>query len=366
MNFRDLVELDRSRVLRAADTYLAVAPSTITDFPAPRSAGGPHDFYSEGDYWWPDPAHPDGPYIQRDGQTNPDNFVAHRRALFGMCIGVPALAAAWRITKDSRYASHAARHLRAWFVDPRTRMNPSLTYAQAIKGVTTGRGIGIIDTVHLAEVTKAIPFLEKSGALSSGDAAGVHTWFAEYLRWISTSKNGLDEKAAENNHGTCWAVQAAAFALLLNDRPMLAEMRRRYKEVFVPGQMAGDGGFPRELKRTKPYGYSLFNLDAMATLCQLTSTPDDDLWKFTYPDGRGMHKAVAFLFPYIEDKKRWPFAHDVMYWDDWPVRSPSLLFGGMAYDERRWLDVWKSLNANPTTEEVLRNLPVRQPLLWVE
>ena len=35
-------------------------------------------------------------------------------------------------------------------------MNPHLLYAQAIKGRFTGRSIGIIDTLHLVEVARAI------------------------------------------------------------------------------------------------------------------------------------------------------------------------------------------------------------------
>ncbi len=131
---------ERKRVIDPADRYLREAPVTITAFPAKRSAGGPHDFFSEGDYWWPDPAHPDGPYIRRDGESNPDNFVDHRHALVRLSVEVPALTAAWKLTSDDRYAAHARRHLRAWFADPSTRMTPSLEYSQAIHGIATGRG----------------------------------------------------------------------------------------------------------------------------------------------------------------------------------------------------------------------------------
>ena len=155
----DVAAFDRARVIQAADSYLNDKPVTVTASHSPRSAGGLHDFFSEGDYWWPDPKNPDGPYIQRDGMTNPDNFVAHRQALMRLSVEVPALAAAWKITRDRRYADRAALHLRAWFVDDATRMNPNLEYAQAIHGRFTGRGTGIIDTIHLVEVARAIEVL---------------------------------------------------------------------------------------------------------------------------------------------------------------------------------------------------------------
>ena len=362
----DVKQLDRNRVLKVADGYLKEEPVTVTAASSPRSAGGKHDFFSEGDYWWPDPANPDGPYIQKDGMTNPDNFVAHRHAMVRMSRIVAALTAAHRITGDAKYADHAIKHLKAWFVDDATKMNPHLLYAQAIKGRHTGRGIGIIDTLHLIEPARAAQLLEKSGHLKGDDLAGMKKWFADYLTWMTTHKYGIDEMNAQNNHGTCWVAQVAAFASFTGDEEKLALCRKRYKEVLLPDQMADDGSFPRELKRTKPYGYAIFNADAMATVCHILSTKDDNLWAFETPDGKSMRKGVAWLYPYIADKSKWPYKQDVMYWDQWPVRSPVLLFGGLAYDQQQWLDTWKTLEANPTNEEVLRNLPIREPVLWVD
>ncbi len=52
---------DRARVLRNAAKYLKDKPVTVTAAHSPRSAGGLHDFFSEGDYWWPDPKIPMAP-----------------------------------------------------------------------------------------------------------------------------------------------------------------------------------------------------------------------------------------------------------------------------------------------------------------
>src|SRR5260370_29238486 len=150
----DLIAIERDRVLKAAGRYLKEEPVTVTTASSPRSAGGTHDFFSEGDYWWPDPKNPDGPYIQRDGMSNPENFDEHRQYLMRLSVQAPALAAAFRISGDRKYAAHAVKHLRAWFIDDATRMNPDLQYAQAIHGRFTGRGTGIIDTIHLVELAR--------------------------------------------------------------------------------------------------------------------------------------------------------------------------------------------------------------------
>ena len=362
----DVAAFDRARVLKAARLYLSEPPVTVTASRSTRSAGGAHDFFSEGDYWWPDPQNPMGPYVQRDGMTNPDNFVGHRRALLRLSVQVPALAAAWRLTGEARYARHAALHLRAWFLDPSTLMSPHLEYAQAIQGRTKGRGVGIIDTIHLVEVARAVEVLEGSRALTPAEVAGVKKWFADYLHWMTTSTNGREEREAKNNHGTCWVMQVAAFAHLTKNQELLDYCRARFRAVLVPNQLAADGSFPQELRRTKPYGYSLFNLEALATICQILSTQRDDLWKFELPDGRGMRKALEYMAPFIRDKKAWPLGPDVMYDAEWPMRQSSLIFAGLALGRPDYIELWQRLPADSTVEEVVRNFFIRQPVLWVE
>src|SRR5262249_44280537 len=118
-------------------------------------------------------------------------------------------------------------------------------------------------------------------------------------------------------------------------------------------------------ERTKPYGYSLFNLDAMATIAQILSTPTDNLWTFDLPDGRGMRRALAFMAPFIEDKSRWRRPRDVQYFDEWPMRHASLLFGGSALERADYLALWSRLKPDSEVEEVVRNFFIRQPTLWL-
>jgi hypothetical protein len=365
---REVAHIDRDRILRAANEYLAQPPITITASSSPRSHGGKHDYFSEGDYWWPDPKNPNGPYIRRDGYSDPANFNDHREALIRLSLQVPALTAAAMVTGDKRYAQHAALHLRAWFLDPATRMNPSLDYAQAIWGVTPGRGTGVIDTLHLIEVSRAARHLGKQNIFTDAEFAGIRDWFAQYLDWMSTSKNGKEEEAAKNNHGTCWVAQAAAFAAFTGNQDAMALCRDRFKNNIMPDQLAPNGSFPLELARTKPYSYSLFDLDVLAIVCEIASAPDnspDNLWQFTLPNGNRYQKAVDFMFPFIQDKSKWPYAHDVEYFDDLPNRQPSLLFAGLAYREPKYIALWRTLPPDPKTAEIVRNFPVRQPLLWV-
>ncbi|NDA61547.1 MAG: alginate lyase, partial [Chitinophagia bacterium] len=174
---------------------------------------------------------------------------------------------------------------------------------------------------------------------------------------------GQTEKKAENNHGTCWLMQVSCFARFTNNDTLIAKCRQEFEKI-LEAQMDSNGSFPRELKRTKPYGYSLFNLDAFATLCQLLSTPQRNYWNFQTTGGKSIQKGIAFLYPFVQDKSAWPYPRDVMYWDNWPVAHPFLLFGGIGLNQESWITTWKKLDHAPDELEVIRNLPVRHPLIW--
>ena len=364
-NPNELDQGEKDIILAKAESYFKEMPVTVANAYCDRSAGGLHDFYSEGDYWWPDTLNPDGPYIRRDGLSNPNNFSNHRHAMVSLSQIIGTYAAAYTLTKDDLFVEKSLIHLNAWFVDTASLMNPNMLYAQAIKGRVTGRGIGLIDAIHLAEVARGIKVLSSSDAMDDATEKNLKAWFASFLKWMTTHQYGVDEMNTENNHATCWVLSAASFADLVNDEDKLQFCRKRFKEVLLPNQMAEDGSFPREINRTKPYGYSLFNIDAMTTVAQILSTPEDNLFEFVATNGRQLKMGIEFIYPYIKDKETWPHEHDVLFWEDWPVRHPALYFAGEAYDINDYTQLFFSLKPEQSKPEVLRNLPIRNPIIWM-
>jgi len=358
-------EKEQNYIVEKATNYLDSLPVSVTASVCERSVGNKHDFYSEGDYWWLDPENPEGQYIRKDGQTNPENFVAHRLAMIRLSQIVGMQTSAYLLTGDNKFAEATLKHLEAWFVNSETRMNSSLNYVQAIKGRVTGRGIGIIDAIHLVEVARSIEILENNNAIPQKSLTEIKNWFGEFVTWLTTHQYGIDEMNAKNNHGTCWVMQVGAFARLTENTEVLELCRNRFKTILLPNQMGEDGSFPLEVVRTKPYGYSLFNLDAFMTCAEILSVENDNLYEFSTPDGKNMKLGAEFLFPYVKDKSSWPYKPDVMYYDEWPVRHPFLLFAGKAYDNQEFISTWQKLEGYPKTGEVLRNLPIRNPLIWL-
>lgn len=359
------VDVLKDSTIQIANRNILEEPITVTASHSPRSTGGIHDFYSEGDYWWPDSSNLDGPYVRRDGLTNPDNFADHRQAMVRLSEIVGNLTSAYLISEDTTYAEAAIRHLVAWFVDDSTKMNPNLLYAQAIKGRHTGRGIGIIDAIHLMEVVQAVRVLEQAGRIDAIKLETIKTWFADFVSWLTTHPYGLDEMVHPNNHGTCWNMQVGLYALFTQNDSILTLCRENYRNTLLPNQMAADGSFPLELERTKPYGYALFNLDAMVMNCLILSDSANNLWTYTSPKGVGIKQGLNYMQPYVADKAQWPLPPDVMYWDNWPVAHPSYLFGGDYFDQSDWIELWKNNKHFLEVGEVKRNVPIRNPLLWL-
>jgi Alginate lyase len=340
-------------VAAAAGHAMTEGPFSVMDKPVAPPSGDKHDYMSRATYFWPDPSKPDGlPYIRHDGQTNPENRKITDHEEFGrMCETSRALALAWYFTGKAEYANRAALVLRTWFLDPATKMNPNLEFAQAIMGVNTGRGTGLIDTRPLVDAIDAAGLLEGSSAWTSANQQGLHDWFAQYLHWMRTSKNGMDEDAAKNNHGNWYDVQITSMALFVGDRALAVDTLERVKTRRIAVQIEPDGRQPLELARTKAWGYSNMSLDA---LCRLATFGDEvgvDLWNFKTADGRSIRAAIDFLVPYAAGKKQWDYQEIAGFHADALV--PVLLRASLAYHDPNYAALAQQIASNRDDVETL-------------
>ena len=297
-------EIARILLKRECDRLMESPLRSIVDIPAPNCpSGDPHDYYSEAPYWWPNPDNPDGPYVQHDGRRNPNRFTAHH-GLTGHASGHALMLAIGACYLDEpAYAKRAVEHLWHFFVNEDTRMNPHLEYAQAIHGICHGRSIGIIDSSCFIEAVQAAWYLEFMGY--TDEMEPVRQWFRAYLHWLNTSKNGLGEKNYTNNHASWWHTQAAAYAAFCQDIELLDEIYERFTTALLDVQMAEDGSFPAELRRTNSYSYSLYNLRALSLLCEIAHQNGTDLWHKESEKGNSMTKAFAFMKPYLFNAFKW-------------------------------------------------------------
>lgn len=307
---RDPAVIPAWEALRA-EAYKALGASrfsVVDKAPAPPS-GDKHDYMSQAPYFWPDPARPAGlPYIRKDGRRNPEiDRITDHRAIDGLVANTQMLGLAYFFSGDEKYAAKAASLVRAFYLDPATRMNPNLSYAQFIPGVNTGRGIGLIETRGFTRVIDAVGLIAGSAAWTPVDERGLREWFGAFLAWMQTSANGQAEAAAKNNHGTYYDLQIVSFALFLDRGALAAEILEGAKQKRIALQIEPDGKQPLELARTNAWSYSTGNLDGLTELATLGDRAGVDLWHFTTPDGRSLRRALLFLAPFSLDGRPWPY-----------------------------------------------------------
>jgi hypothetical protein len=291
-----------------AEKSLSAGPFSVVNKDATPPSGDKHDYMSLAPYWWPNRDTPDGlPYVHRDGERNPEIYkTPNRRDLGEFTDTLETLSLGYYFTGEERFAERATLLLRTWFIDPQTRMNPNFQYAQAIRGINTGRGLGLIESRLFTKVVDAVGLLANSKSWTSDDQRAIESWFSQYLQWMQSSDNGRAESRAENNHGTYYDVQIATFALFLGNRQLAIDVLEAAKTKRIAFQIEPDGRQPLELVRTKAWSYSLGNLHGLMSLARLGEHVDVDLWNYRSADGRSIRAALDYLLPFGVGDKEWP------------------------------------------------------------
>lgn len=332
--------------LRADKALLTPLRSVVNKTLTPPS-GSKNDYMSMGPYWWPNPATASGlPYVQRDGQINPEAKGDALDSLPMVRMGDDCLdlALAYRFTGDVRYATKAAEVIRAWFLTSATRMNPSLRFAQGIPGVVEGRGTGLLDTRYLWMVMDSMALI--GPALTPAEAQGMRKWFAEYTRWFETSDLGQDEAAAKNNHGMFYDMQLVALWLFLGETERARERVFNAQTTRFAAQIDKNGLMPLELARTRPYHYHTFTLEAATQLARfgqvISATPNPegqwqasdsrckppqlhiqcplDLWNVTI-DGKSLRGVLDTVAEVVVNPSAWKYPTEL---ETAPVLAPAL------------------------------------------
>ena len=333
--------LDAVRRLRAeAEKRLHEGPWTVTSERPKDLDLDIHDYYSEAPYWWPDPANPTGPYIRKDGLTNPSRFQANKAALNAMCDSVFSLGTAAYLLDDPRYGKRAALVIRAWFINPQTRMNPDLEHAQAIRGSSNGRSAGVLDGRVFIQAIQGMEFLANTGAWDTKDQKAVREWFTEYLHWLTHSKPGTDEKHSGNNHASWWTAQVAAVASFAEDTATEQMAFGFYRDSVFPLQIRKDGSAPREEARTRSLSYSSFNAEAFSMVCRIAQVRGADLWTVRTRDGATLSAVIDYLMPYLKEPDKWRKEQIAAYQSDGAF---FLAFAGMGLKKPEYVELFRTL-----------------------
>ncbi|SFZ80739.1 Alginate lyase [Devosia enhydra] len=308
----------REALVSAAEEALARGPYAVVDKTSLPPSGDRHDYWHPAPYWWPNPDSADGlPLVRRDGERipgselySPESERYDRTRLQRLFDDTILLALAARVTGEQRFAGHARGLIHRWFIDPDTRMNPHLLYAQWMpeRPSDVRLGFGIIEMKDLYFFLDAVRLLDADGALPAKDREGLRGWLRAYLDWLQASQQGQDERASRNNHGTAHDLQVAAIALYLGDMKTLSYTLRAARARLL-SQISPDGSQPEELARTQSAHYSAFNLQCWLNLARLAQTVGCDLWACGDGETSQLRNALAWLVPQLATGP-WPYPQD--------------------------------------------------------
>jgi len=300
-----------NNLIKRTDKFMTIKPVSVTDKSQTPTSGDKHDYMSLATYAWPNPKTQSGlPYVQSDGKINPEiNTIPDAKNLHMMISSVNTLALAYYYSNDKRYADQAALFIKTWFINPATKMNPNLTYAQFIKGKNNNTGMtgGIIDTANMPQVIDALGILNSDGVFSASDNSALQKWFTEYLKWLQTSDSGKYIAQAKSNQRTWYDGQLISLTLYLNKTDLAKQIVTTDMKQLLPEEIDQEGEQPQELVRTRSWDYSTFNLQALCNLADLAKNVDLDLWDYQTPDRRSIYKAVDYLVSYVPDMRQWPY-----------------------------------------------------------
>jgi hypothetical protein len=316
------------RLLSEAEAALATPGLTVLNKKHFPPSGDKRDYFSLSVYFWPNPAIPDGlPYIQKDGQINPAVDEYDRPQFAWFTAQVDTLTVAYALSGEERFAAKAAELLRTWFVDPVTRMNPNMLFAQYIPGDnvitpwkdyparfvpgTDGRkGIfvsfgGVIEDLSLVPLTDCIELLRPSSSWTAKDDDAVRHWYRDYTQWLLTHQHGLDEAACRNNHASWYWADILCFLNFIGE----PDRARAYAAQIVPErleiQMEPDGSQPEELVRAISRSYTAFTLISFANIARSAQEAGFDAWSFATTDGRSILRGLDWYLPYLVGEKEW-------------------------------------------------------------
>lgn len=306
-NKTDKLISDRYKVLlQDADVNLTKKNPSVMDKNFMPPSKDKHDYLSISRYWWPDTTKEDGlPWIRKDGITNPDTQTddVDRPRISRMSHAVYNLSMAYYLSGDEKYADKAVSMVKTWFLDPETKMNPNLNYAQSVPGYNEGRRSGILDGRFIqTQILDSVKILENSKSWTKEEQTKMDAWLEQHLDWLTKSEIGIAGANQENNHGTWYRFQVSSLAYFLGEDDIVKQTINETKESMKT-QFAKDGSQPEELARTRSFFYSGFNLNALSRVAIIADKFGDPIWQYQPENGKSIKAGFNFVLPVIHGEK---------------------------------------------------------------
>lgn len=291
-------------IIKAADKYCGKVPVVVVGNKTLHFAPDEHYFCSMGPYRWPDPKHP-GQYVWRDGERNPDYSTYDSGKLEELDRRCEKLSKAFYITRDKKYYDAFVKQLCAWFIDEETYMYPNFEYSQVIPGKNNDKGSssGTISAYAFNTVVESIRLVDCVQRINKKTYKALQCWFKEFAEWEDNNYGDYFQKV-NNNISLAFDVTQVNLYLFAGERRKARNISRGFAERRIYCQIKKDGRQPEELKRTRAYSYSLYNLTHIIDFCLLMNYWDKNYYTKI---SQRVEKAFGYLQQYSNNPDAFPY-----------------------------------------------------------
>jgi len=342
-------------LIEEANRALTRASESVVFKPAAPPRGKPHDYWSLAPDFWPDPTEPDGlPYVQREGESNPEATSAkfdHAR-LHQTAEDALTLALAWYLSDNEQYAGKGAALIFSWCCDSYTRMTPNMNFARMRPGAKPGKWEaspeGLIEGRDLILLAEAARMLEPSRAWGNAVTKKLKRWFEDYIQWMQTSELGIEASGLTDRHGTWYDAQMAVFAAFTGQDDLARSVVDGAAFARMIPQISDNGAMPLELERVRSRHATFSNLSAFFILAAVGEKVGVDLWN-RVEDGVSVKLALDYAAPYLAADETWPFGSVGQY--DHFMFTTLLHRAAMVYKDERYRDFLKKLPADKLAQD---------------
>ena len=306
-------------LIKRADGIVRQKPVAVTDKKQTRS-GNKHKYESLSVYRWPDPKNPDGPYIVRDGEFNPEYKAYDYPRLLKLKDNLVTCSKAFFLTGDTRYYDFFCRQLDVWFVNPDTRMTADFEYSQFIPGLNGGKGSpgGMVDAYNFNDVLESIRLVCAVRTVGSGRMKAVKGWFRDFADWMQTSDHGKRLLANyRNGHLLTYDVTLYDIFVFTGQKSARKAIFRDFPEKRVKAQIEADGRMPEALKRTKAFSYSVSTIRHFVDFLLLAKADGRTVPKESL---ERLQSAFDYIAPFADRREAFPYAEI----GDWEAETEKL------------------------------------------
>lgn len=298
-------------IINRADYLMTIENPIYVTGKTQTVSGNKHNYESIGHYYWPNPNDPDGPWISKDGQVNPDSKSAaydyDRLVIFsGMC---QKYSQAYYFTRDEKYYDALCNQLNLWFINSDTYMYPNMNYCQYCPGYNPIQGgtmidanafITPIDSFLLVDSIKPIPFKQN-----------LINWFNQFITWILDSPIGTKTHNRENNHAIFYDLILLDFAAFTGNTSIINQAVNLFVED-IKKRITSNGEMPWELRRTNAWSYSIEALRLCVEFCEIAHNIGKTLPQETKLK---IQNSAYYLQQFIDHQEDFPYEQISNNWN---------------------------------------------------